>query len=638
MIPDYDIMMNEYLIVNRIKDTHIIDFQANQDSNSLCYIGILPGPKEKENNFVKYEFKISKIDCYVWTDIYTWVPGYCNVVVARDTARSVYCQCKHFSGFTISSYPPSVWAVNVRDTFVNVDKIKNRFVGLFLLALLSLFIIFAILVYFLDRKDDFAAKVIILEDNIPGYRYPYLIGVYTGNRISGGTSATVGLQIYGKRGKSKVHVLKCSYRKVLTRGSDDWFIIFTKLSLGLLKYLHVWADFHGNNPSWFCSKIVVIDIDKNKEYVFILDEWLTIYLKEDAVLTHELSVADETEINSGAFITKYNTAIAIREGHIWSGLLCRHPRSNFRRVQRLGVLLFMVFSLSTVIFYFESDMFRKKTLDLPSFTAFDEDVMFKCILSLCIVLPFVFLLSYCFKKSTAANYYNTKEYAKKTKCFVPRSTEDLDNYSKNVQFISTLLMLQPLQPIVITDKENYVRKRRNKWTLIAWIAIAICVSIEFSILLYFGHNFPLRRSFKWILTTLFANCLSVFVIEPTILLFSSMILGYVLGVSQKESTILLHNEHKVKSYNDKLLSDGEFIEELYEIRSQYCYEPLAVKKERLSKYNLLWCDVVESTLVNKELQNNLDTTKYFPTTFPITTFAFSEQTKYTHQAVIIEAQ
>lgn len=34
--------------------------------------------------------------------------------------------------------------------------------------------------------------------------YPYIVGVYTGNRISAGTSATIGLRLLGDEGLSEV--------------------------------------------------------------------------------------------------------------------------------------------------------------------------------------------------------------------------------------------------------------------------------------------------------------------------------------------------------------------------------------------------------------------------------------------------
>lgn len=58
--------------------------------------------------------------------------------------------------------------------------------------------------------------------------------------------------------------------------------------------------------------------------------------------------------------------------------------------------------------------------------------------------------------------------------------------------------------------------------------------------------------------------------------------NYILQVSQKTSTILLHNLQKLGTYNDHLKGNKMYKRKLQEIRSQQCYEPLPVKKERVS--------------------------------------------------------
>lgn len=88
-------------------------------------------------------------------------------VVVSDTDNSVQCKCRHFSGFTVSAYPPSISFVKVIDTNVSVGESKDGFVGLFLLTLLSVFIIFGIVANFIDKKDDMAVSTYFLNIFIP---------------------------------------------------------------------------------------------------------------------------------------------------------------------------------------------------------------------------------------------------------------------------------------------------------------------------------------------------------------------------------------------------------------------------------------------------------------------------------------
>lgn len=50
----------------------------------------------------------------------------------------------------------------------------------------------------------FQGLVTILEDNYPGEKFGYLIGVYTGSRINSSTDAHVGIKLMGEYGNSRV--------------------------------------------------------------------------------------------------------------------------------------------------------------------------------------------------------------------------------------------------------------------------------------------------------------------------------------------------------------------------------------------------------------------------------------------------
>lgn len=48
--------------------------------------------------------------------------------------------------------------------------------------------------------------MLILEDNYSTDQYIYLIAVYTGNKVFSGTTANVGIKIYGELGNSHVSI------------------------------------------------------------------------------------------------------------------------------------------------------------------------------------------------------------------------------------------------------------------------------------------------------------------------------------------------------------------------------------------------------------------------------------------------
>lgn len=46
--------------------------------------------------------------------------------------------------------------------------------------------------------------MLVLEDNYPTDNYIYLIAVYSGNQVFSGTTANVGIKLYGELGSSHV--------------------------------------------------------------------------------------------------------------------------------------------------------------------------------------------------------------------------------------------------------------------------------------------------------------------------------------------------------------------------------------------------------------------------------------------------
>lgn len=53
-------------------------------------------------------------------------------------------------------------------------------------------------------------------------------------------------------------------------------------------------------------------------------------------------------------------------------------------------------------------------------------------------------------------------------------------------------------------------------------------------------------------------------------------------MSHRHSVIEVLNRIELEEYNDHLKNDEEYFKDLIERRSQDCYAPLAVKKERVS--------------------------------------------------------
>ncbi|MER5890656.1 PLAT/LH2 domain-containing protein [Streptomyces sp. NPDC001941] len=100
----------------------------------------------------------------------------------------------------------------------------------------------------------------------------YQISVFTGNVNGAGTDANVFLTLYGSRGSSDELQLD-SEGDDFERASTSVFT-YTLEDLGDLRKVRVRHDNSGARPGWFLSRILVRDMDGDREWTFPCSLWL----------------------------------------------------------------------------------------------------------------------------------------------------------------------------------------------------------------------------------------------------------------------------------------------------------------------------------------------------------------------------
>ncbi|XP_075226671.1 polycystin family receptor for egg jelly-like isoform X2 [Lycorma delicatula] len=328
----------------------------------------------------------------------------------------------------------------------------------------------------------------------------------------------------------------------------------------------------------YCHKFTVIDLYEKQVFDFFVDKWFTVYLREMAFLTYEVNVTDPSKAQHKNYLTILNSSITLRENHAFSGVVSSHARSNLSRLQRIGVMLFSIFNILT-IHLFLIKMIDKKKVDDPRFMALKMRDLYIAIISFFISIVLTFLLCYIFKKATSPPYY-PKEYDQKTDTviLVPRACEDLKNYrhSKN---IASLLMFQPLRPIILTPNRKYEYETKKVLLIIGWAIVIIVVSVEFIVDSIRSFTYPELKGLKWVTISCLTFFIQFFIFESFFHTLIGIILGYMFKISQKVTTVLIHDPLGVHSYYDSKLTDANWWIRLQNIRCQPCYEPLGFKKE-----------------------------------------------------------
>uniref|UniRef100_T1HTD8 PLAT domain-containing protein n=1 Tax=Rhodnius prolixus TaxID=13249 RepID=T1HTD8_RHOPR len=181
----------------------------------FVYIGILPDKKTPAGTEVSYEIRGHSVFCKVWGDG-SWVSGACQV--GEDfTPAQVHCICSHLSLFSAAVFPVPNKIDFIHDiellTTINMNFYAAVMVGILLLLLIILITWGRIM----DKRDEikeatrklgsvervsFSETCVNMEDNYSTDQYIYLIAVYTGNKVFSGTTANVGIKIYGELGNS----------------------------------------------------------------------------------------------------------------------------------------------------------------------------------------------------------------------------------------------------------------------------------------------------------------------------------------------------------------------------------------------------------------------------------------------------
>uniref|UniRef100_A0A663F4F5 Polycystin 1, transient receptor potential channel interacting n=1 Tax=Aquila chrysaetos chrysaetos TaxID=223781 RepID=A0A663F4F5_AQUCH len=208
----------------------------------------------------------------------------------------------------------------------------------------------ALIVHKLDMIDINRVGVIPFCGKNGLYKYEIL--VKTGWGRGSGTTAHVGIALYGVDNKSGHRHL--DGENAFHRNSLDVFQIATERSLGSIWRIRIWHDNKGLSPSWYLQHVIVRDLQSSKSYFFLVNDWLSVESEEnDGMVEKEVYAASETELRSFSRIFIAELQRGFFEKHVWLSMWDRPPRSRFTRVQRATCcsLLIFLFLCANAVWY-----------------------------------------------------------------------------------------------------------------------------------------------------------------------------------------------------------------------------------------------------------------------------------------------
>ena len=182
----------------------------------------------------------------------------------------------------------------------------------------------------------------------------YGISVQTGMWKGYGTTANIGVILYGEQGSTPpIPLSDPSLNKIFfARGSVNNFTLSLRESLGELVKIKIWHDNSGESPAWFLQHIQIVDAQTGERWYFLGNRWLAVGKGSGQVET-EIKVADKKELAGFKHLFFTRTTRSLGDGHLWLSVFTRPPHNPFTRCQRLTCCLSIFFAalVTNAMFY-----------------------------------------------------------------------------------------------------------------------------------------------------------------------------------------------------------------------------------------------------------------------------------------------
>ncbi|XP_062359286.1 polycystin-1 [Cinclus cinclus] len=303
------------------------------------------------------------------------------------------CLTQHLTAFGASLFvPPN----SVQFIFPAPGPGLNYIVLLTCAVCFVTYSVAALIVHKLDMIDMNRVGVIPFCGKNGIYKYEIL--VKTGWGRGSGTTAHVGIALYGVENKSGHRHLDGD--NAFHRNSLDVFQIATERSLGSVWRIRIWHDNKGLSPSWYLQHVIVRDLQSSKSYFFLVNDWLSVESEDnDGLVEREVFAASESELRSFWRIFVAELQRGFFEKHVWLSLWDRPPRSRFTRVQRATCccLLIFLFLCANAVWYGVVGSVHFSNVAVSSLIPVSVDTVAVGLVSSVVVYPLYLVILFLFR-------------------------------------------------------------------------------------------------------------------------------------------------------------------------------------------------------------------------------------------------
>ncbi|CAB1338155.1 unnamed protein product [Coregonus sp. 'balchen'] len=269
-----------------------------------------------------------------------------------STLHSAHCLTQHLTMFGASLFvhPDAVVLLPPSS-----GPMRNVVVGIVCAVLVLIHFLLGLIAHKLDHLESLRLCHVPLCGR-PG-RYSYRVLVKTGWRRGAGTTAHVGISLYGVTKSGSRHLQR---EGAFQRSGLDLFHLETDSNLGEVWKIHLWHDNTGNHdntgldPSWYVQHVVVWDPQTDHLFYFLVEDWLSVENDRNeggGTVEKEMLASCPVELSKFRRVLSSQLAFGMLERHLWLSLWERPALSRFMRGQRVTVcalLLHLYLALGAV--------------------------------------------------------------------------------------------------------------------------------------------------------------------------------------------------------------------------------------------------------------------------------------------------
>ncbi|XP_039346814.1 polycystin-1 isoform X1 [Mauremys reevesii] len=293
--------------------------------------------------------------------------------------------------------------------------------------------------------------------------YKYEILVKTGWGRGSGTTAHVGLTLYGVDNKSGHRHL--DGENAFHRNSLDVFQIATEQSLGSVWKIRIWHDNKGLSPSWYLQHVIVRDLQTSKSYFFLVNDWLSVESEEsDGMVEKEVYAASETELRSFPRIFVAELQRGFFEKHVWLSMWDRPPRSRFTRVQRAtccSALIFLFLCANAVWYGVVGDV-HLSHVAVSNLIPLSVDTVAVGLVSSVVVYPLYLVILFLFRMA------RSKASISHTLTHSDQQSLEIDNYLDSSLLESSFLTFPGIRAEAFSEQTKTDLFLDDSKSLIRW--------------------------------------------------------------------------------------------------------------------------------------------------------------------------